>query len=515
MKRKISRRRAGQLLLGGCAAPLSTAGFSSITPPRSFAAGVYPDGLPRANPLAEGIDPRALMDFFADLQEKKIDLNSFMLARHGKVVAEAWWWPYRPDLVHMMHSFTKSVTVSAIGMALDKGAFRLTDKVVSFYPEYLPRTVSENLAAMTVEDLLTMRTGHDHMTSGGEWRPIKTSWVAEFYKIPVIYKPGTTWVYTSAATYMLSAIFSKTVGTSVHEYCKQYLFVPLGIRGEEWDPGPQDITPGANGLSWHTADMLKLGLLYQQDGMWNGRQVLPAGWAQNVHAQHVPGEYGYQWWLGPNDAYFADGLFCQFSFVFPSSGAVLSLTSAFASSHGFEAVVWKHFPKLFQPKALPTNVKLIADFRIWCANQRALPAFQPASSPLAALISGRTFVCERNDDEVTEIRFDFQPNTCVFTLSDMRGEHHVKVGLNDWLESFTTMTGDKLHHEYQPEQMRVVAGGMWKDDSTFEMTWLFSESSFRDTVICKFDGKSMTLDRSVNVNWEDRTSRPTIRGNRR
>src|ERR1700712_391141 len=115
----------------------------------------------------------------------------------------------------MMHSFTKSVTVSAIGMALDKGAFHMTDKVVSFFPEHLPPVVSENLAAMTVEDLLTMRTGHNVMTSGGDWRTIKTSWVAEFFKIPVVYKPGTKWVYTSAATYILSAIFSKTMGTSV------------------------------------------------------------------------------------------------------------------------------------------------------------------------------------------------------------------------------------------------------------------------------------------------------------
>jgi hypothetical protein len=68
---------------------------------------------------------------------------------------------------------------------------------------------------MTVGDLLTMRTGHDHETSGSEWRPLKTSWIAEFMKIPVVYQPGTKWVYTSAASYMLSAIVTKPPAKSL------------------------------------------------------------------------------------------------------------------------------------------------------------------------------------------------------------------------------------------------------------------------------------------------------------
>jgi hypothetical protein len=508
-----SRRRAGQLLLGGTML-FGSGAANAFAPPASFAAGSYPDGLPRSTPEAEGIDSRAILDFFADVDSHNLELNSFMLARNGKVVAEAWWWPYRPDLTHMMHSFTKSVTVSAIGMALAKGAFHQTDKVVSFFPEHLPPVVSENLAAMTVEDLLTMRTGHNVMTSGGDWRTIRTSWVAEFFKIPVVYKPGTTFCYTSAATYMLSAIFSKTMGISVFDYLKPTLFEPLGIRGMEWEPGPEDISPGANGLSWHTADMLKLGMLYQQGGKWKGQQILPAGWAEKVHEQHVPGKYGYQFWLGPNGVYFADGLFCQYSFMFPGTDAVLSTTAAIDGGRNFEPIINRHFPKAFQTGKLPRNTKALAELHHWAETRRVLPPFKPATSPLSVQVSGRTFAFEKNDDQVSEIRFDFQDDVCLFSMTDYRGEHIVKVGLKDWLESFTTVTGDKLHHEYQPENMRVVAGGVWKDANTFEMTWQFTETAFRDTVVCKFDGKKMTLDRSVNVNWKDHTKRPTITGTR-
>lgn len=523
---RLSRRRALQLVAGGGAAAFASQsraaafgfnnradGSAAAAMPAPFtpcATGAYPDGFRRARPESVGIDPSSILDFLDDLEANHIEMNSFMLYRHGAVVAEGWWWPYRPDLVHMMHSLTKSVTVSAVGMALAQGKFKLTDKVVSFYPDELPAQVSDNLAAMTVEDLLTMRTGHDHQTSGSAWRPIKTSWVAEFYKIPVVYKPGTKWVYTSAATYMLSAIFSKTMGTSVYEYLKPTFFQPLGISSERWAPGPQDITPGANGLSWHTADSLKLGVLYLQQGNWNGRQILPPGWVQECHKPSTPGIYGYQWWLGPGEVYYADGMFGQFSFVWPGHDAVFACTAAIQDDNVFPPILYKHFPRGFQASVKP-NPAAMSSLAAKLDTLRLLPSLKPSNSPVAAQISGRTFHCEENDDGVETVRLDFTGNICVFNLRDARGDHEIKCGLGDWIESFTTMTGDKLHHEYQPDIMRVVAGGIWKDPQTIELTWCFNESSFRDTVVCRFDGRHMTFDRRVNVN-SAALARPTVRG---
>ena len=72
------------------------------------------------------------------------------------------------------------------------------------------------------------------------------------------------------------------------------------------------------------------------------------------------------------------------------------------------------------------------------------------------------------------------------------------------------MTGNKLHHEYQPDVMRVVAGGEWRDANTFAMTWVFVESAFQDTAILRFDGNRITFERSVNVNSGPAT-RPAVR----
>ncbi|MFS2055709.1 serine hydrolase domain-containing protein, partial [Variovorax sp. CT11-76] len=177
-----------------------------------LAAPVPADGLPRGVPEAQGVSSSAILAFLDEAERGAFELHGFMLWRRGQVLAEGWWEPYGPQRRHMTHSLTKSVTVCAVGMAVAEGRFGLDDKVVSFFPEHLPPVVSPNLAAMTVRDLLTMRTGHAAMTSGSVWRQIRTSWIAEFFKIPVVNPPGTQFVYTSAATYMLSAIVTKTTG---------------------------------------------------------------------------------------------------------------------------------------------------------------------------------------------------------------------------------------------------------------------------------------------------------------
>src|SRR5262245_3449116 len=167
--RLFSRRDFNRSALAGAAGVAMQPWFSAMAEASSPG-----DGLPRSAPHAQGVDAKAVESFLKDVAAAGLELHSFMLARHGHVVAEGWWWPYRADRPHMMHSLTKSVTVSGVAAALAEGRFKIDDKVISFFKEELPDTVDGKLAAMTVKDLLTMRTGHDHETSGSVWRQIQT-----------------------------------------------------------------------------------------------------------------------------------------------------------------------------------------------------------------------------------------------------------------------------------------------------------------------------------------------------
>lgn len=137
------------LLTGGLALP---AGFS---PPLQAAAT-----LERSSPLAQGVDPAGIHAFLDALAEKHMELHSFMLLRHGQVVAEGWWSPCESHRPHWLYSLSKSFTSTAAGLLAGGGKLSVEDRVVSFFPGQLPETVSSHLAAMRVKDLLTMSTGH-------------------------------------------------------------------------------------------------------------------------------------------------------------------------------------------------------------------------------------------------------------------------------------------------------------------------------------------------------------------
>jgi CubicO group peptidase (beta-lactamase class C family) len=508
--RPMTRRRFTGLALGGVAGLLAGPRLSGARASTALerTAG---DGLTRARPEKHGVDPRAIVAFLDEVAGAGLELHSFMLARGWDVIVEAWWAPYRADRPHMMHSLTKSVAVSGVAVALKEKLFSIDDKVVAFFPEELPAQVSDNLAAMSVRDLLTMRTGHEKEISGSVWRQIKTSWVAEFFKVPVVHRPGTRFVYSSAASFMLSAIVTRITGQTLRDYMEPRFFKPLGISGLSWDVGPGGINPGGNGLTWKTVDSLKLGMLYAQKGRWNDAQILTPQWVEDAtRAQVDEGVYGYQWWIGPGKAFYAVGLFTQMSIVFPDHDAVLAVTSAIDESERLTPIVWKHFPAAFSRSGRPADATAHASLVERTRNLSVLPALGAASSDVARRISGKPFRATPNAEGIESLRFDFAGDRCRFTLRDARGEHAVEAGLGRWIEGRTSMTGNKLHHQYQPESMVVVAAGQWTKPGTFQMTWQFAETAFRDTVVCRFTDDTLTFDRSVNVN-SAATSLPTVR----
>src|SRR5262249_34993241 len=116
--------------------------------------------LPRSSPEAQGISSAAVLAF-VEAADKQLDtMNSFMLLRHGHVVAEGWWSPYSAETPHSLYSLSKSFTSAAIGLAVAEGKLSVDDEVLKFFPEDAPAEASKNLKSMRVSDLLRMSTGH-------------------------------------------------------------------------------------------------------------------------------------------------------------------------------------------------------------------------------------------------------------------------------------------------------------------------------------------------------------------
>src|SRR5215813_3166051 len=114
----------------------------------------------RSQPENEGVAPSAILQFVEALEKQMNEMHSFMLLRHGRVIAEGWWSPYRPEYPHLMFSVSKSFTSTAVGLAVAEGRFSIDDPVLSFFPDDRPAEVNDFLASMSVRHLLTMTTGH-------------------------------------------------------------------------------------------------------------------------------------------------------------------------------------------------------------------------------------------------------------------------------------------------------------------------------------------------------------------
>ena len=493
--------------------------------------------LPRALPHECGVDPSGVVDFLQAVTEQGLELHSFLLYRQGAVVAEAYWQPYSAHRLHVQHSATKSWTATAIGLLIDDGRLSLDAKVVSFFPDLCPQPISANLAAMTVEDLLTMRTGHTRGISGGDWRNLQSSWVEAFLNEPVDEPPGQSFIYSSASSFMLSAIVTQVTGQTMHALLQARVLGYLGLDHLEWDLAPGGFNSGGNGLSCTSEDSLKFGVLHLNHGQWQGRQLLSPQWVSEATRnqvqdvwmgefdgkQYLPRDknkaneaqregYGYQWWMTEHGGYYASGVFGQQCMVLPEQDTVIVFTCGLRlGEKRLHAALWQHlFPALGRTAVDANASQAQLDALIDGLRLPTLHGLQ--SSPASRALQGR-FAIEPNEDGVREVAFDFQADYCDFTLVDHRGTHHVRAGFRQPIETLTSITGNYLHHQYQPEQTAVVAQACWSTEGELRMDWRFVETAFGDHVTGRVQDGRLRFDRGVNTN-AGALQRPTLIGSR-
>ncbi len=320
--------------------------------------------LPRSTPEAQGMSSDAVREF-VETADRINTLHSFMLVRHGRVIAEGWWKPEVADKPHVLHSLSKSFTSTAIGLAIAEGKLSLDDRVLKFFPGDAPADPSDNLKALTVRDLLTMCGGHDSEPKRGTGGPT----VKQFLAHPFLHKPGTHFQYNTMGTYTLSAIVTKATGQTVLAYLKPRLFQPLGIDHPDWPASPEGHSLGGYGLKLCTEDIAKFGQLYLQKGKWHDKQLVPPQWVEQATSKQVPNDaeshtkigvdwrqgYGFQFWRCTHNAYRGDGAAGQFIVVIPDKDAVVAITADTGNMQGELNVIWEKLFPAFGDKALPED----------------------------------------------------------------------------------------------------------------------------------------------------------------
>ena len=264
-------------------------------------------------------------------------MDSLLVVRHGRIVAEAYYAPFRPGMRHLVNSVTKAVVGTLAGIAVQSGEIASVDEPV--LESFRWRTVANaegSKAQLKIAHLLDM-------TSGLDWNEPLTAappetmlemarsrdWVGFVLDRPMAHAPGTVFNYNSGDWHLVSAILARKTGLDTLEYARRTLFAPLGIADATWRADPQGVRSGGFGLSLQPRDMAKIGYLYLQRGRWAGQRIVSEAWIDRVFHATVDMNlgstprfrYASGWWTIPEKrAYLAVGFLRQLIIVLPDVG---------------------------------------------------------------------------------------------------------------------------------------------------------------------------------------------------
>ena len=294
-----------------------------------------------------GLSAAALESLHTSLDPTQVFAS--VIVKDGYIVDEYYKDGYDETSVFPLHSCSKSVTSALIGIAIDKGFIEGVDVPISTYFPQILESDSEYLKQVTIWHLLTHTSGIS-CSDDDVWDAWRSSdnWVDYVLSRPVTSAPGTVFSYSTGGTHLLSAILQEATGRTAYDFGKEYLFDPLGMDSVRCGTDPQGISDGGNGFSMNVYDMAKFGLLFLNNGNWQGQQIISQEWVEestSLQFKRSSGsaDYGYQWWVRTfgsqgYDAYFAQGHGGQYIFVVPQ----LELIVVFTSNHtGSSSMYWQ------------------------------------------------------------------------------------------------------------------------------------------------------------------------------
>ena len=455
--------------------------------------------LPHSSPESQGVDPAGILAFVETLESTPdIEMHSLMIIRHGQVIAEGWWAPYAPDQVHLLYSLSKSFTSTAAAFAIAEGLLDLEAPVLSYFPELDSEISDPRSRSILVRHVAGMASGHLEETIQRSLALDPIEPVRGFLLIPPDREPGTVFAYNQPCTYCLAAIIQRLTGQTLTAYLRPRLFDPLGIGQAGWQQHPDGRDIGYSGLHATTDAVARLGLLYLQDGIWNGQRLLSEEWVGEATRMQIesPNEpnpdwrqgYGYQFWMARH-GYRGDGAYGQFCVVLPEQDAVIATTGGTENMQGILDAVWTHLlPAMTATTMEPSPVATQLSARLGGLELAAIKA-NPAPTASSAAWDDASFLpaggeCEaqpsltcvqvhrdRDHWQLTFVERHVAFNATVGTggwRTNLRETDHGRTGVpvavsGGWTEALQDRaghvpSGDHLPRDAAPARTHLLAG---------------------------------------------------------
>jgi CubicO group peptidase (beta-lactamase class C family) len=290
-----------------------------------------------AQPAAPPQGPPILADAIAAAAELP-RTHSLLVSWRGKLLVERYYNGARAARLANIKSASKSVISALVGIAIERGKIKsVRQPIADYFPMLRDPKVDPRKQKITIEDLLTMRSGLQSTSNRyyGAWVQSR-NWVQYALDRPLLTDPGTAMDYSTGSTHLLSAILTKATGASTWQFAQESLAKPMGVSIAQWPRDPQGIYFGGNDMLMTPRQMVAFGELYLNRGAAGGRQIVPAAWVDASYVVRARSRwsdqfYGYGWWareLADHDVRYAWGFGGQYIFVVPELDLVVVTTSS-------------------------------------------------------------------------------------------------------------------------------------------------------------------------------------------
>jgi CubicO group peptidase (beta-lactamase class C family) len=274
-------------------------------------------------------------------------VDALLVIRNGRIVAEAYFNGFTKDHPHNIMSVSKSMLSAIAGLVLEGPyGLDLEDKMLDYFPDYYSGGLDPRKQDINIEHLLTMRMGieresHNNYSVYSELYQSE-NWIKSTIEYPLVNDPGERMRYNTFITHLLSGVISEATGQGTDKFARKKLFAPMGIDIDYWEKDPQGICFGGNSMHVTPREMAVFGLLYLQNGMLEGKQIVPQSWVEQSLTPSTdlthPNEWGswknynyaYLWWLGQfsgYDSFMGYGYGGQFVIVFPDLALIVVTTA--------------------------------------------------------------------------------------------------------------------------------------------------------------------------------------------
>ena len=431
--------------------------------------------------------------------------DSLLIARHGKIVLDAYYAPYQPNIAHDLRSVTKSVVSTLTAIEIKQGLLDSVDHpVLDLFADKQVPNIDENKKAMTVQHLLDMTSGIDWQEKN--YTPDET--IMRMYQAPdrtafvlnqpMSGAPGAKFYYNSGNPYVLSALITRKTGQSALDFAKKELFGPLGITSARWGRvDAQGVTDGEAGLSLAPHDMARIGYLYLRNGTWEGKEIIPSSWVDRAREGKVSATFGFHyanlWWSLPEkDAYMARGRHSQLILVLPKLDIVAVMTGILRDDQFYPLtrLVDDIAGAVKSDQSLPPDTvgQLLLEASVReAATDRPSPIGK--TPELAKQISGKTYQVSSNTLKIKTFTLNLVDADPFWEITTETGRPEQATG------RFSGLLGlNGTFRRSPPVNYGINASkGRWLDERTFELERRILGHSETQLWVLAFDGNKVEV----------------------